>query len=146
MVHMRRPRRLLAELGVREFVAFQLTFAFNNLAVLCNPVFWGLFCWYLVDGPDGVAALYPPPVLYAGTAAMLVGNLITTYLFMIACMARPGLHRAVPVMVTVPLYWALMSVAALRAVAQLARPSRRHYWELTVHGLVPEREPDTASA
>lgn len=145
LVHMRRPRRLLAELGLREFVAFQLTFAFNNLVVLCNPVFWGLFCWYLVYGPNSVAALYPPPVLYAGTAAMLVGNLITIYLFMIACMARPGLHRAVPVMVTVPLYWALMSVAALRAVAQLVRPSRRHYWELTVHGLVAEREPDTAS-
>jgi len=31
-----------------------------------------------------------------------------------------------------------MSVAAYRAVFQLLRPSRRHYWEKTVHGLVIE--------
>jgi hypothetical protein len=30
-----------------------------------------------------------------------------------------------------------MSVAAYKALFQLLRPSRRHYWELTVHGLVP---------
>jgi hypothetical protein len=31
-----------------------------------------------------------------------------------------------------------MSVAAYKAVGQLLRPSRRHYWEKTVHGLVIE--------
>jgi hypothetical protein len=48
-----------------------------------------------------------------------------------------GLYRAMRVMVSVPLYWGLMSAAAYRALLQLLRPSRRHYWELTVHGLVP---------
>jgi hypothetical protein len=33
-------------------------------------------------------------------------------------------------------YWALMSAAAYKAAGQLLRPSRRHYWELTNHGLV----------
>jgi len=37
-----------------------------------------------------------------------------------------------------PLYWGLMSVAAYKALFQLLRPSRRHYWELTQHGLVTE--------
>jgi hypothetical protein len=31
-----------------------------------------------------------------------------------------------------------MSVAAYKALFQLLRPSRRHYWELTQHGLVTE--------
>ncbi|SFN21591.1 hypothetical protein SAMN05421805_103278 [Saccharopolyspora antimicrobica] len=56
-------------------------------------------------------------------------------------MVCPGLHRAVPAMLTIPLYWALMSVAAVRAVTQLMRPKRRHYWELTAHGFV--LDPDT---
>jgi hypothetical protein len=41
-------------------------------------------------------------------------------------------------MLTVPAYWALMSVAAYKAVGQLLLPRRRHYWELTQHGLVDE--------
>jgi len=68
---------------------------------------------------------------------MLVGNLLMVHHFMTGCMDR-GLHRAVPTMLLTPVYWALMSVAAYKALAQLARPSRRHYWELTRHGLVPD--------
>jgi hypothetical protein len=50
-----------------------------------------------------------------------------------------GLHGAVRTMLAIPLYWALMSVAAYKAFFQLLRPSRRHYWELTEHGLVTEQ-------
>ena len=39
-----------------------------------------------------------------------------------------------------PVYWALMSSAAYKALFQLLRPSRRHYWELTEHGLVGEQD------
>ncbi|MER7010498.1 hypothetical protein ABT324_03590 [Saccharopolyspora sp. NPDC000359] len=95
-----------------------------------------------MDGPRRIEVLYPGPTLYGGVAVMLLGNLTTIYLFLIACAVRPGLHRAVPAMLTMPLYWALMSVAALRAVTQLLRPGRRHYWELTAHGLV--LDPDSA--
>jgi glycosyltransferase XagB len=41
-------------------------------------------------------------------------------------------------MLSVPLYWALMSIASYKAVWQLLRPGRRHYWELTEHGLVED--------
>jgi hypothetical protein len=68
---------------------------------------------------------------------MVAGNLLMVHHFMTACMDR-GLHRAVPTMLLTPLYWALMSAAAYKALAQFLRPSRRHYWELTRHGLVPE--------
>lgn len=137
LVHMRNPWQLFRQLGPWQFVGFQLTFGFGTLTTLVNPIFWLLSCFYLVDGPDRIAALYPPPVLYAGVATMLVGNLLMVHHFMTGCMDR-GLHRAVPTMLLTPVYWALMSVAAYKALAQLARPSRRHYWELTRHGLVPD--------
>lgn len=139
LVHMRRPWRLLTELGWRGFTGFQLTFALSSLITLINPVFWALAGWYLVDGPDRITQLYPPTVLYLGAATMLVGNLVAIYHFIIACMVR-NLHRAIPLMPLIPMYWMLMSVAAYRALAQLLRPSRRHYWELTRHGLVIEQE------
>ncbi|GAA1331837.1 glycosyltransferase family 2 protein [Saccharothrix algeriensis] len=137
LVHMRDPWRLLRDLGPRGFLAFQLTFGFTTLTTLVNPLFWSLTCLYLVTGPELIQPLFTPAALYAGTAAMLAGNLAMLYQVMAGCMQR-DLHRAVPTMLTVPLYWALMSVAAYKALVQLLRPGKRHHWELTRHGLVGE--------
>ncbi len=139
LVHMRDPRRLLRELGPWKFVGFQLTFGFTTVTTLVNPLFWSLTCLCLAAGPERIEPLFPPAVLYAGTAAMLGGNLAVLYHFMAGCMER-GLHRAVPTMLTVPLYWALMSIAAYKALIQLLRPGKRHHWELTRHGLIDDRE------
>lgn len=139
LVHMRNPWRLLRELGPRRFAGFQLIFGCTTVTTLVNPLFWSLTCLYLAVGPERIEPLFPPAVLYAGTAAMLGGNLAVLYHSMAGCMER-GLHRAVPTMLTVPLYWALMSVAAYKALIQLLRPSKRHHWELTRHGLVSDDE------
>lgn len=135
LVHMRDPWRLLRDLGVWRFIGFQLTFGLSGFTALVNPLFWAMTCYYLVAGPERIEPLFPSAVLYAGVASLLLGNLAVLYLFMAGCMER-GLSRAVPTMLTVPLYWALMSVAAYKAATQLLRPSKRHHWELTRHGLV----------
>jgi glycosyltransferase XagB len=137
LVHMRSPRRLWLELGPRQFCAFQLTLGFSGLTGLLNPIFWALTCDYLITGPAHISALFPPAVLYLGVFSMLVGNLLMVYSMMAGCMDR-GLYAAVRTMIVIPIYWALMSVAAYKALLQLLRPSRRHYWELTQHGLVTE--------
>jgi glycosyltransferase XagB len=137
LVHMRAPLQLWRELGPRQFCAFQLTVGFSGLTGLLNPVFWALTCVYLISGPSHISALFPPVVLYLGVFSMLMGNLLMIYSMMAGCMDR-GLHGAVRSMIAIPVYWALMSVAAYKALFQLLRPSRRHYWELTEHGLVTE--------
>ena len=137
LVHMRSPWRLLRELGPRQFLGFQLTMGFSSLTGLLNPIFWLLTCVYLVSGPAHIRALFPAPVLYLGVFSMLAGNLLMMQSMMAGCMDR-GLYAAVRTMLAIPLYWALMSVAAYKAFIQLLRPSQRHYWELTQHGLVAE--------
>jgi glycosyltransferase XagB len=137
LVHMRSPWRLWRELGARQFFAFQLGFGFASLAALMNPVFWALTCVYLVSGPAHISRLFPAAVLYLGVFSLLIGNLMMIYSMMAGCMDR-GLYAAVRTMLAIPLYWALMSIAAYKALIQLIRPSRRHYWELTQHGLVTE--------
>ena len=137
LVHMRSPRRLWRELGPRQFCAFQFTLGFASLTGLFNPIFWALTCVYLISGPAHISALFPSAVLYLGVFSMLMGNLLMVYSMMAGCMDR-GLHGAVRTMIVIPVYWALMSVAAYKALFQLLRPSRRHYWELTEHGLVTE--------
>ncbi|RJL24226.1 glycosyltransferase family 2 protein [Bailinhaonella thermotolerans] len=139
LVHMRSPWRLWRELGPRGFLAFHLTFGFPTLTTLVNPVFWALTAAYLVVGPDPISPLFPAPVFYVGVLAMLLGNLLVIYSLMLGCLER-NLHGAVPAMLLAPAYWALMSLAAIKALCQLARPVKRHYWELTEHGLVTEAD------
>lgn len=139
LVHMRSPIRLLRDLGLRRFVAFQLTLGLPTLTGLLNPIFWTLTLVYLVNGPDRIEPLFPPLILALGVIAMLIGNLLMIFTFMIGCMER-GLYRLVSPMLVVPIYWILMSVAAYKAFIQLLRPSKRHYWELTEHGLVDEEQ------
>jgi cellulose synthase/poly-beta-1,6-N-acetylglucosamine synthase-like glycosyltransferase len=136
LVHMRSPLRLWRELGTRRFIGFQLTFGMAYMT-LVNPIFWGLTALYIVIGPGLISPLFPPPVLYSGLFTMLVGNLLMVYALMAGCLQR-RLHRAVKAMLLVPIYWALMSLAAYKAMYQLLHPRRRHFWELTEHGLVEE--------
>jgi cellulose synthase/poly-beta-1,6-N-acetylglucosamine synthase-like glycosyltransferase len=137
LVHMRSPIQLCRELGTRRFVAFQLIMGLSTLTSLLNPIFWTLTLVYVVDGPDRIAPLFPPVVLALGVVAMLAGNLLMVFTLMIGCMER-GLYSTVSKMLTVPVYWALLSIAAYKAFSQVLRPSKRHYWELTEHGLVDE--------
>jgi glycosyltransferase XagB len=137
LVHMRSPWQLWRDLGPRQFFAFHLTLGFSGLTGLMNPIFWALTCVYLVSGPARISALFPATVLYLGVFSMLIGNLLMVYSMMAGCMHR-GLYGAVRSMLAIPFYWALMSIAAYKAFFQLLRPSRRHYWELTEHGLVTE--------
>jgi cellulose synthase/poly-beta-1,6-N-acetylglucosamine synthase-like glycosyltransferase len=135
LVHMRSPMRLWRDLGTRQFLSFQLTVGFFTFTTLINPIFWVLTGIYLATGPTRIQILFPPVALYAGLICLAFGNLLMVYYLMVGCMER-GLYRGVRAMLVVPLYWALMSAAAYKAAWQLLRPSRRHFWELTNHGLV----------
>ncbi len=137
LVHMRSPWRLWRDLGTRQFLAFQLTMGFAALTGLLNPIFWFLTCVYIVSGPAHISRMFPAAVLYLGVISLLAGNLMMIYSMMAGCMDR-RLYAGLRTMLAIPLYWALMSVAAYKALIQLIRPSRRHYWELTQHGLVTD--------
>jgi cellulose synthase/poly-beta-1,6-N-acetylglucosamine synthase-like glycosyltransferase len=110
LVHMRSPGRLWRDLGTRRFIGLQLTFAVPFAAIV-NPLFWALT---VVCVATGRGSLF----LYAGAAAMLLGNLLMVYSLMIGCMEH-GLFRSVRTMLLVPAYWALMSLAAYRALFPL---------------------------
>ena len=51
---------------------------------------------------------------------MLLGNVLTAYSLMIGCMEQ-GMFRAVRTMFLAPVYWALSSVAAYRALLRVGR-------------------------
>jgi cellulose synthase/poly-beta-1,6-N-acetylglucosamine synthase-like glycosyltransferase len=134
-VHMRHPYRLLRQLGPSGFLSFQCVVGGTPFTLLANPLFWGLTTAYVLFGQRWVSDVFPAPVFYLGIASMVIGNFLSLWYLMLACMKR-GLYPSVKWVLAVPAYWALMSLAAAKAASQLMNPRLRHHWEKTTHGLI----------
>lgn len=135
-VHMRRPVRLVGELGFGGAVTFQLFLACNVLAALVHPIFMaGLGYSLLANSLLGTAPLQAIGAMDSApvfAATLLCGYLSTIILDVIGLKRRRLLAHAW-VLVLTPLYWFLLSLAAWRALFQLLYDPQR--WEKTEHGL-----------
>jgi cellulose synthase/poly-beta-1,6-N-acetylglucosamine synthase-like glycosyltransferase len=138
LVHMRHPRRLLRDLGTRQFLGILVTFGGVLLSVLVYPIAllaMGLTWWL---GGFGGAALSG-----IGSWLWLIAliNLSTGILAPMVAAALAVLRRGHPRLLLsvfwMPAYWVLISLAGYRALVDLAR--RPHYWEKTRHGLSGSR-------
>ena len=80
----------------------------------------------------GAEEIFPAPVYYVGLVLWAFGNFLLWYLTVLTArhLRNEGLVLAA---VLVPVYWVMMSIAALKAMWQLVViPS---FWEKTTHGL-----------
>ena len=109
---------------------------------MLNLWFWGLSAFWFMTRASFVGDLFPGWTYYLALAAWALGNLSVIYigLLTLRVVGRPEFLLSA---LLVPLYWLLMSIAALRAVVQLiTQPS---YWEKTEHGLFdPDDTPELA--
>jgi cellulose synthase/poly-beta-1,6-N-acetylglucosamine synthase-like glycosyltransferase len=125
VVHARRPREFARACGWRGAASLHLFLAGNVVTALLNPLLWCFAIWNAATGAQGLAPL-------AGWFALVAGNA-----FFIAMMAAAPLRRGwknlAPFAVAAPLYWMLASVAAAKALHQIA--TRPWFWEKTDHVL-----------
>ena len=132
LVHMRQPARLRRELGTAGFLRFNLLIGGTPLVVLLNPVFWVVTVLWFTLHPAFVQFLFPPWLFYPALLCMVVGNFFVYFAGIVGC-RMAGLAGLAGAALLAPLYWLMMSIAAVKALAQLVTaPSR---WEKTVHGL-----------
>jgi glycosyltransferase involved in cell wall biosynthesis len=134
MVHMRSPRRLLRDLGWRNFLVFQAFIGGVPLSAIMLPIFLtSVFAhtaaglW--LTGEGGWA--------HSATEGLELLNLVLGFGTAIALGAIGAdrrnlswLNRWLPLM---PLYWLLGSAAMWRATFQMLHAP--HLWEKTEHGL-----------
>ena len=131
LVHMREPRRVWRELGGRGVAGLAAVVAGTPLLSLLNPLFWLLTAVWLVGG-TAVRELYPAWLYYPAVLSLVLGNFLALY--RIAVSVRSSGHpELLSAVLLWPAYWVWMSVAAVRAVAQLTIAP--WFWEKTVHGL-----------
>jgi cellulose synthase/poly-beta-1,6-N-acetylglucosamine synthase-like glycosyltransferase len=128
LVHMRRPWRLWQDLGPAGFLVFQLAVGGSVLAALVHPLFLALFAAALAS--DG---LLPADLLFSLYGVACVAGYASSIVLATLGLARRGLLSRTWVLLTIPIYWLLLSAAAWRALFKLmVRPFE---WEKTPHGL-----------
>ena len=126
LVHMRQPRKLCRDLGAPGVAAFQLVIGGTVLAALVHPFFVAELVWRSATGNAGV--------LFAGIpAATIATGYAASGLLALLGLKRRGLLGSAWVLLSMPLHWLLLSLAAWRALYQFTFDPYR--WEKTEHGL-----------
>lgn len=131
LVHTRRPIHLVRSTGLGGALGFAFFVGGTVLSALLNPFYWAMMLiWW--SGVTGFDDLFPPFLRYLSLFNLLAGNGAFIYLTMLAPLRRKWVDL-VPYSLTVFAYWALMSIAAYKALWQLVY--KPFYWEKTRHGL-----------
>lgn len=134
LVHMRSPRRLLADLGFTGFVSFQLVVGGSVLAALIHPLVLAGFLYSYVAGLPFFGDNGPLITTLAWIYGIALGaGYLTSIVLGLLGLKRRSLLRVAGWLAAVPLHWLLLSLAAWRALFQLLREPQR--WEKTEHGL-----------
>ncbi|MEW6257329.1 MAG: glycosyltransferase [Pseudomonadota bacterium] len=132
LVHGRNPAALVRQIGpARAFAALLLTVGpFAAMAI--HPISLVNVIWHFAqggrDGPSAAEAL----ALALSYANLLIGYAATLLVSLVGLRRRKRLGEAW-ILLTLPLYWILQSVAVWRALIDLVRDPYR--WDKTEHGL-----------
>jgi glycosyltransferase XagB len=132
LVHTRRPASLVKVAGPWQALGFMLLIAGTPVTFLLVLPMYALFVMALVLPSHVYAQFFPGWVLWLGLVNLIVGNALMIYVCMMGAFKR-GRHELVLWALLNPLYWILHSLAAYKALWQLA--TRPHYWEKTAHGI-----------
>ena len=133
LVHMRRPNRLLRDLGAGGAIAFQILLAANVLAALIHPLFMIGLSLHGVCLADGLGERGSRQRHSDFRRRPVVRLRVRRFCSTSSVCGRRGLLKQAWVLLLTPLHWLLLSLAAWRALFQLLSDPQR--WEKTEHGL-----------
>jgi cellulose synthase/poly-beta-1,6-N-acetylglucosamine synthase-like glycosyltransferase len=131
-VHLREPRELQREMGWKGLWHFTMFVGGTPLLAIVNPVFWLMTIVWFVAHPVFIQEIFPAPIYYLGLLSWAFGNFLLVYVTVMSCRVAKNGQLLIPALL-VPLYWVMMSMAAVKAVSQLVWAP--NFWEKTVHGL-----------
>ena len=148
LVHMRNPIKLYKELGWKGFLGFQVMILATPLLPLLNPIFWVMIILWFGWKATFIPQLFPGFLYYLSGAEFYIANFLFVFsnvagvYWVISELEAKGEQRfsfsLVKYGLSTPIYWVLMSIAAVKAAWQLI--TKPFYWEKTVHGLTDMHE------
>ncbi len=154
LVHMRNPVKLWREIGPKGFLGFQVMILATPLLPLLNPIFWVMLILWFGWHFEFIPRFFPGAIYYLASVEFYAGN----FLFIFSNVAgvywviheleqkRSQIfsYSLVRYALLTPIYWVMMSLAAVKAAWQLI--TKPFYWEKTVHGLHDPAFDDHAQA
>ena len=130
-VHMRDPRRLLADLGWWRLFGVQVLFLATLSQFVLTPVLWSFWLMLLGLGHPLLGVL-EPWVFFALAALFLTSEVVSLGVGLLALSRRR--HRFLrPWLPTMHFYFPLAALAVYKALWELL--TRPYYWDKTAHGL-----------
>jgi cellulose synthase/poly-beta-1,6-N-acetylglucosamine synthase-like glycosyltransferase len=151
LVHMRNPFRLYRELGFKGFMGFQVMVLATPMLPLLNPVFWLMILMWYGWQAEWIPQFFPGAIYYLSSVEFMIGNFLFVYSNVAGIYwvirdleKKDGVlfsYSMVKYALLTPLYWVLMSIAAVKAAWQLV--TKPFYWEKTTHGLSKQKPVST---
>ncbi len=138
-VHLREPRELRRELGWKGLMHFTMFVGGTPVLAIINPIFWLMTIVWFVAHPSLIQEIFPAPIYYLGLLSWAFGNFLLVYVTVMSCRVAKRGELLIPALL-VPLYWIMMSMAAIKALSQLV--GAPNFWEKTVHGLHHDQQVD----
>lgn len=132
LVHMRRPRHLVGELGWRGFAGLQVLMGAMIASALVHPWFYVLLAFKGTDGLFGSPAAAGPSewLMWLALANLVLGYVSVVAVGVVAVWRRRRKRLAIHALF-VPIYWLAISYAAYRALGQMV--TAPFHWEKTRH-------------
>ncbi|CAN5581068.1 glycosyltransferase [soil metagenome] len=132
LVHARRPRQLIRDIGLRRFLSFALLIGGTPATFLGVLPLYVVTLFTIFIPEEFLAQFFPVWLLWLSLVNFVIGNTVMVYLSMMGPYKR-GTFSLVLWAVLNPIYWILHSVASYKGLWQLI--TKPHYWEKTDHGL-----------
>lgn len=129
LVFTRDVRELKRRLSRPAYYGFQFFVGAPALTFLLAPVFWAVF----IVSIFGLFPVRLPALMQSICAFSLVSGIASNWLFARAVVQQQRWFHMRKAVLVYPVYWIMHSIAAGRALIQLARTP--HRWEKTTHGV-----------
>ncbi len=142
-VHLREPRELRRELGWKGLMHFTMFVGGTPILAIINPIFWLMTILWFVAHPAFIQEIFPAPIYYLGLVSWAFGNFLLVYVTVMSVRVAKKGELLIPALL-VPLYWVMMSMAAVKALSQLV--GAPNFWEKTVHGLHHDQQAEPVDA
>ncbi len=138
VVHLRQPVALVREIGLLATLRLIGMTGCVPISSALNIPFGFLLLIWITGRPEFVNMLFPPVTYFICMTLFLLGAPLSVLVGLV-CTGALGKQHLWWAALLVPMYWVLQSIAAVKAIYQLAfRPS---YWEKTAHGFASGPRP-----
>jgi cellulose synthase/poly-beta-1,6-N-acetylglucosamine synthase-like glycosyltransferase len=135
LVHARRPRQLIREIGWRRFLSFALLIGGTPATFLGVLPLYVVTVFTVFIPAAVLGQFFPVWLLWICLVNFIIGNSVMVYLSMMGPYKR-GTFELILWATINPVYWILHSIASYKGLWQLI--TKPHYWEKTEHGLTTQ--------